>query len=145
MQQRTSYIFEDIRRFKELQVAGYTNDECAWEIGCSAARCSQFKAYLMAVEDEAISPFLARVIEIHNSEGRPSKDFFSFDGVYALLGIRQEYGDGIAEHYSEYEQEAALQAALKAVLPSAAIEDASDNNLRLIRFSDFKQALRKAR
>lgn len=150
MQERTSYVADDIRRYQELKDKGYSNNECADEIGCTPSRCSQFKTYWMCVDDEEVSPTLHRVVMIHNSAGRRHRDFFPFDKVYSLLGLRQDRSDidppfgftepvGMAEHFRPGDQDAALEEALG----GKSVESATDEELRWVRFSKFKEALER--
>ncbi|MCY4585463.1 MAG: hypothetical protein OXB98_05435 [Bryobacterales bacterium] len=135
-----------LKEFQELESQGYLKKECAEKMGCSPAHITFLSHWLRAVFNEEVAPELERVLMIHNSTGsigRPLGWYFSFHDVCELLGLRldrdeETWDDIVATKYGPYAQRVALEKAL-----GKPLEDASDDDLRHVCYSDFKRHLKK--
>ncbi len=112
---------------------------------CSPSWITELSKYLEAVDPscgEIIRP-LDRLIKLHyetHMKGYPQGEFFAIRKFLDLINLRYEKLDGSKVLVAEYGpglQEEALTAVL-----GKPIEDATDDDLRGVNYSDFERALK---
>lgn len=132
---------EQLETADRLLRQGYTQEGCAEEMGCSTTHVNRLNHYNRAVDNEQIHCKLDQLIHLHyakRSGYRPRGKYFSFYAVFKLLRLEvdrnPEMWDEVeATNYGPGAQEFALEKAL-----GKPLEDASDDDLLRVRYSDFK-------
>lgn len=132
---------EQLKIFQRLLGQGYTKKACAEKMDCSPAHITYLSHYARAVDNEQVIRKLDRLLELQYTKGsadRPRGEYFSFHTVCKLLGLgidkdEDTWDEVVAYNYGPGAQAVALEKAL-----GKPLEDATDDDLLRVRYSDFK-------